>query len=71
MMRTTPEVASPLQTSRHTSTPSIPVDSKPYGPNARRILGGIGFRAWRPSRPDAGTLPLGHHCPDFLDKLSY
>ncbi|GBN43448.1 hypothetical protein AVEN_243419-1 [Araneus ventricosus] len=41
MTRTTPELATPLQTSASHQQPSIPVDSKPYG-----LVGGSGL--WEP-----------------------
>ncbi|GBN71044.1 hypothetical protein AVEN_35445-1 [Araneus ventricosus] len=66
--------------SHHTNTsPSIPVDYKqredvsPYTydsacnrPVTRWIFNGIGFRIWKPSGFEAGTLPLGHRGLGFI-----
>ncbi|GBO31621.1 hypothetical protein AVEN_147465-1 [Araneus ventricosus] len=66
MTRTTPRLASPLQTSAPYRRGDVAYDLAYSGPHARRIFSEIGFRAWSPSAPRAEALPLGHRPLRFL-----
>ncbi|GBN75345.1 hypothetical protein AVEN_44017-1 [Araneus ventricosus] len=61
MMRTTPDLAPPLETSAPCQQKDIwppSYDLACNRPNTRWVFSGIGFRTWK-----AETLPLGHHIP--------
>ncbi|GBO43103.1 hypothetical protein AVEN_11554-1 [Araneus ventricosus] len=68
MTRTTPRLASPLQTSAPCRRGDVATayDLAYSGPHARRIFSEIGFRAWSPSAPRAEALPLGYRALRFL-----